>query len=290
MVKAKKTPKIIGIGDVVFDIFPDSRKLGGAPADFLKYAVMYGAEGHLISAVGADDLGREVVTELKKAQIDPVLAITPYPTGRVLIFNNTGKGPVAHILENAAWDYIPYTGTAEECVKKADAVYFGTLSMRNAYSRGTILDLIDIAPKNAYRFFDINLRQNYYQQSLIFQLLERADIFKVNAEEFKALKNILNLSGSLESVAQKLQEKYDLKYFIFTNSSEENRIFGPDNQVTVMQNKDLQQTFAFGVGNAFSGAFMSAIAQGKSQQEAHEIANKAASEVCLNLKGVQRAS
>ena len=88
-----KKPQVAAIGEIVSDILPDSRKLGGAPADFLHYAVKSGADGHLISAIGADDLGREVVAELNKFGIKPVLAITPYPTGRVLIFRSPSGGP-----------------------------------------------------------------------------------------------------------------------------------------------------------------------------------------------------
>ena len=90
-----KKPQVAAIGEIVSDILPDSRKLGGAPADFLHYAVKSGADGHLISAIGADDLGREVVAELNKFGIKPVLAITPYPTGRVLIFRSPSGGHTA---------------------------------------------------------------------------------------------------------------------------------------------------------------------------------------------------
>ena len=92
-----KKPQVAAIGEIVSDILPDSRKLGGAPADFLHYAVKSGADGHLISAIGADDLGREVVAELNKFGIKPVLAITPYPTGRVLIFRSPSGGHTGRV-------------------------------------------------------------------------------------------------------------------------------------------------------------------------------------------------
>ncbi len=276
-------PQVIGIGEVVFDIMPDSRKLGGAPADFLHYAVKYGAEGKLISAIGADDLGREVVSELDKFEITPVLSVTPYPTGRVLIFNTPSGGHTAHILENAAWDYIPFSEAAEQSVQSADAVYFGTLAMRKAYSRNTVLELIDAAPENAYRFFDVNLRQNYYSEELIYDLLKRANILKLNIEELKILKNILNLRGSAEAICLNLKDKYKMSYVILTDAAKESRIWG--NEATVVKNSRIHQSFAFGAGNAFAGAFITSVLKGSGQQEAHEAANAAAIEICRSKKG-----
>lgn len=284
MTSKVKKPYVVGLGEVVFDILPDSRKLGGAPADFLNYAVKNGAESYLISAIGADDLGREVVSELKKFSITPVLSITPYPTGKVLIFSTPNGNYTAHILENAAWDYIPYTTASEECVKKADGIYFDTLSMRKPYSKETILDLIDVAPKGAYKFFDINLRQTDYNKNLIKELLERANILKLNSEELKILKTLFKLNGTTDEICLALKKDYALKYLILTNGTKESFIYG-DKETTQVSNKSLQQAFAYGAGNAFAGAFMSAILLGKSQKEAHDIANDAAVYVCQMKKG-----
>ena len=280
MTEKIKIPKIIGIGEVVFDILPDKRKLGGAPVDFLRYAIKSGADGCLISAIGADDLGREVISELKKFEISHLLSITPYPTGRVLIFNNPSNGYTAHILENAAWDYIPFTENAKNTIQKADAIYFGTLALRKPYSQSTILDLIDEAPQSAYKLFDINLRQNYYTADLISQLLKRATILKLNVEELKVLTSLFKLPSHAEDSCLMLKEKYKLKYLIFTNGAKESHIFG-DDIVTKMQNASLEQVFSYGAGNAFTGTFISAILRGCTQQEAHQLANNMAVEVCL---------
>ncbi|MBR5599219.1 MAG: carbohydrate kinase [Alphaproteobacteria bacterium] len=278
-------PHIAGIGEVVYDILPDSRKLGGAPADFLSYAEKYGANVSIVSAIGADDLGREVISELNKFNIEPVLAVTPYPTGRVIIFKG-GSNYVAHILENAAWDYIPYTNNAEACVMKADAIYFGTLGLRRPYSMGTILDLIDAAKDCKYKFFDMNLRQNYYSKNLILELLKRANILKVNLQEFKILKNILNLEGSDEDICLNLKNKYELEYLIFGDTAKESKIFGKNNEITTIKNPKLHQSFASGTGNAFGGTFLSAILQGKSQSDAHQTANDVAISICKEVEEI----
>lgn len=285
MTGAARKPQVIGLGEVVFDIMPDSRKLGGAPVDFLNYAVKYGANGHLISAIGADDLGREVISELNKFEINPVLAVTPYPTGRVLIFKSPSGGYTAHILENAAWDYIPETTAAEQCMATADAVYFGTLALRKAYSKTTVLDLLDAAPREAYKFFDINLRQNYYDEEIIRSLLERANILKLNVEELKTIKTLLGLRGYNDDICLRIKKQYNLKYLILSDAAKESKIWGENNLLTVVKNSRIHQSFAFGAGNAFAGAFITAILNGKEQQEAHETANQAAVEVCRATKG-----
>lgn len=279
-----KKPQIVGIGEVVFDIFPDSRKLGGAPADFLHHAVKNGADGYLISAIGADDLGREIISELNKFKVNPVLAVTPYPSGRVLIFKSPDGVHSAHILENAAWDYIPFTQNAEDCIKKADAVYFGTLALRKAYSKETILDLIDSAPENAIKYFDINLRQNYYDKQLLETLLKKSNILKLNIAELKTLKSLLNLRGANDDMCLKLKKLYNLNYIILSDAVKETKIYG-NSDITCIKNTKIHSSFAFGLGNAFGGAFVTSILKGLSQQEAHEIANKTALEVYRSIKG-----
>ncbi len=280
MTEKTKKPHVVAIGEVVFDIMPDSRKLGGAPADFLNYAVKFGAKGSLVSAIGADDLGREIITELNKYDITPVLAVTPYPTGRVLIFKNSNGKHTAHILENAAWDYIPYTEAADQCVRDADAVFFGTLALRNPYSRATILDLIDAAPRSAFKFFDVNLRQDYYNKETIKALLQKANVLKLNTDELKIIKSLLRISGNMEDMCIKLKEEFGLQYLIITDVTKENRIYGKD--ITVVRNSSsIKQAFAYGAGNAFAGAFITSLLNGTSQQEAHDAANQAAIEVWL---------
>ena len=139
--------------------------------------------------------------------------------------------------------------------------------------------MISSVPKTAFKFFDINLRQDYYDKFLVAKLLELADILKLNIGELKILKNILKLSGSIDDMCMQIKAQYQLKYLILNDTAKESRIFGET--LTFVKNDGIQQSFAYGAGNAFAGAFMTSILKGKSQQEAHEIANQAAVEVCL---------
>ena len=134
-------------------------------------------------------------------------------------------------------------------------------------------------------FFDVNLRQNYYSKDLIIELLKRANILKFNMEELKVLKSLLNLKGGVDDICRNLMDKYKLKYLILSDGAKENRIFGNDGTITNIKNSRLHQSFAHGVGNAFAGSFLGAILANKTQQEAHEIANSVAVDICKQLKG-----
>lgn len=282
MAEVSKKIRVVGIGEVVYDILPDNRKLGGAPACFLKYVVEANSDAYLISAIGADDLGREVVSELNKFEIKPVLEITPYPTGRVLVFNNPIGGNTSHILENAAWDYIPFSEAAELCVKNADVVYFDSLALRKSYSRATISDLLDGVGSETLKFFDINLRHNYYDKEVIAEFLMKADILRITAAELRILRNIYHLRGSNEDVCNKIKKEYNLKYIIYDNLKEV-CIYGDDG-VTETKNARINQNLAEDGGIVFAYTFIKELINNKLQKDAHIEANKIAIEFCESVK------
>lgn len=283
MAEISKNTKIVGVGEVVYDILPDDRKLGGAPIDFLRYAVKNGGDSYIISAIGADDLGREVVSELNKLEITPVLEITPYPTGRVLIFNNPIGGQTSHVLENASWDYIPFSEASEQCIKTADVVYFSSLALRKAYTRATIADLLDAVDEKTIKFFDINLQANYYNADVISEFLYKTDILRVNANELKVLRNLLHIRGTNDDVCEKIKRDYNLKYLIFYDNLKEVRILG-DNEVSETKNLRINQMYAEQAGVAFSYTFITEIINGIPQKDAHDEANKKAIEFCKTLR------
>ena len=180
-----KKPVIVGIGELLWDVLPTGKRAGGAPVNFVYHATQLGAEGYAISAVGNDLAGTEILQELDKNGIGHSIATVDYPTGTVLVELNKGI-PTYNIVEGVAWDHIPLTEEAINIVKKADAVCFGTLAQRNPESRKTLNTLLSYAPKSAMRFFDINIRQKYYSEELIKDLLQQANVFKLNDEELAA--------------------------------------------------------------------------------------------------------
>ena len=271
-------PIVVGIGELLWDIFPTGKRAGGAPANFVYHASALGAQGFAISAVGEDELGREILQELDKNHISYSCAKVPYPTGTVQVTLHNGQ-PSYEIVENVAWDHIPLTQQAIDILKRTDAVCFGSLALRSEESRTTILSLLDDAPESALRFFDINLRQHYYSKELIEQLLQKANIFKINDEELAILAKLFHLTGDEPTQARTLLEKYHLNYVVLTAGDKYSAIYTPT-QVSRIDTPRVQVADTVGAGDSFSGAFVTGLLTGKTLRDAHEQAVQTAAFVC----------
>lgn len=275
---ADKKPFIVGIGELLWDVFPTGKRAGGAPVNFVYHAAQAGAEGCAVSAVGDDKLGREILQELKNSGIRGIISTVPYSTGRVLVELKDGI-PSYTIVENVAWDHLPLTPEALAAVSRADAVCFGTLSLRSTHTRDTVKKLLAATPQTALRFFDINLRQSYYSKELVEDLLAFANVFKLNDEELAVLRELFGLTGSDEEVCRALVRRYQLRYLIFTAGDKYSIIYTPD-EVSHMDTPRVDVVDTVGAGDSFSGAFVCAVLSGKTLRQAHESAVQTAAFVC----------
>ena len=271
-------PLVVGVGELLWDVFPDRKKAGGAPINFVYHATQMGAEGCAVSAVGDDALGAEIVRELEKNNICNCIEKVEYPTGSVLVELNDGL-PSYNIIEDVAWDHIPLTEQAIDLVKVADAVCFGTLAQRSTVSRKTIKTLLECAPENAIRFFDINLRQHYHSKELIEESLREANVFKLNDEELVALRSMFGLEGSDDDVCRMFMSEYNLRYVALTAGGDSSTIYSQEEK-SVIPTPKVQVADTVGAGDSFSGAFVYSILTGKSLSEAHREAVDIAAFVC----------
>lgn len=271
-------PIVVGIGELLWDVFPTGKRAGGAPINFVYHATQMGAEGYAISAVGNDVSGTEIIQELEKSHICNSLGIVEHPTGSVMVELKAGI-PTYTIIEGVAWDYIPLTQEAIDLVKKADAICFGTLALRASSSRETILSLLSYAREDALRFFDINIRQSYYSKELIEALLHKANVFKINDDEMELIRTMCDLEGTDEEVCRKLIAKYNLRYMVLTAGSSFSSIYTADETSTIPTPK-VEVVDTVGAGDSFSGAFIYSILTGKSLREAHQAAVETAAFVC----------
>lgn len=271
-------PIVVGIGELLWDVLPTGKKAGGAPINFVYHATQLGSEGYAISAVGKDELGEEIVQELDNNHIAHCIESVDYPTGTVEVTLEKGI-PTYNIIENVAWDHIPVSSKAIEIVKEAKAICFGTLAQRNMDSRKALTELLSYAPEDALRFFDINIRQNYYSKELILDLLEKANILKINDEELEMLRPMMGLEGDYEVCCKALLEKYGLKYVILTAGSKFSAIYSTDEN-SVIGTPKVAVADTVGAGDSFSGAFVYYILAGKSLKEAHRKAVNTAAFVC----------
>ena len=272
----KKTdkPVIIGIGELLWDMLPAGKRAGGAPINFVYHATQLGAEGYAISAVGNDALGDEIVDELKKSGIRYCLTRNDYPTGHVKVTLNNGI-PAYEIVENVAWDHLRATDEAIRLVERADAVCFGTLALRGAETKSAVETLLAHTPDQALRFFDVNLRGNYYSRPLIEELLSKANVFKINDEEIIVLKRLFGIDGGEAEVCREFIRQFHLKYTIFT-AGEKYSVIYTENEESYLPTPKVNVADTVGAGDSFSGAFVYNILTGKSLREAHAAAVKTA--------------
>lgn len=270
-----KKPVVVGIGELLWDMLPTGKKAGGAPINFVYHASRLGAEGYAISAVGDDELGHEILGELDNNSIRYLIEKVPYPTGTVQVTLQNGV-PDYIINERVAWDHLSPTSNAIDLAERADAICFGTLGQRSAQSRETIQAILSFAPDDAYRCFDINLRQHYYTKELIEEL---ANVLKVNDGELVVLREMFHLEGTDKEVAHWFIERYNLRLVVLTAGSAYSTIYTA-NEESTLQTPEVQVADTVGAGDAFSGALIISLLKGASLKEAHEFAVRTAAYVC----------
>lgn len=271
-------PLVIGVGELLWDLFPEGKKAGGAPANFVYHASHLGAEGYAVTAVGDDALGDGIIAELERNGINYIIEKTGFPTGTVEVELTRGI-PQYTITENAAWDYIPLTAKALETAAAADAVCFGTLGQRSTVSRSTIRAVVENTGPDALRCFDINLRQHFYSRELVEESLDMCNVFKLNDEELAIVKNMFGLEGSDERVCRRFMDEYGLKYVILTGGADFSAVYSPA-EASVIATPFVQVKDTVGAGDAFLAAFIVGILKGGTVADAHEMAVNQAALVC----------
>ncbi len=275
----KSRPIIIGVGEILWDILPNGRQVGGAPINFVYHASKLGADCYAITAIGNDSLGDEIMKKVDDIGINHIIERVPYSTGTVNV--NLQEGiPNYTINEGVAWDYIPLTIEMKELAKRADAICFGTLAQRSEISRITIQSLLALVPDTAYRIFDINLRQHYYSKEIITASLKYCNVLKMNDEELKLIIAILGIEADNNiDACDYLIKTFNLKFLILTAGADYSAIFTPKTNSFIKTPK-VNVIDTIGAGDAFTGSFISSILKGKMITEAHDDAVKKSAHVC----------
>lgn len=273
----KKT--IVGIGEILWDIFPDRKALGGAPANFAYHCMQLGHEAYAISAIGKDPLGAEVKKELANKGLQHILQEVSYPTGKVLVtLAETGSGSY-DIQENVAWDHISFTQELEQLAHRTDAVCFGSLAQRSEETASTIHRFLAAMPAESIKIFDINLRLNYYSEALIRSSLEHATMLKLNDEEVSTVALLLKLDGSIEAVCQQVLELFALDSVILTRGAYGCNIYTAGGS-NYHPSKEVSVIDTVGAGDSFTAAYVSALLAGRSRPDAIRFSTQVAAFVC----------
>jgi fructokinase len=288
-----KSFNIIGLGEVLWDVFPDGPRFGGAPANMAcAIADLLGNEANvtIVSAVGNDILGRDAIQSLKQHNIDvSALQTPPFPTGTVTVNLDESHQATYQFAENCAWDNITWFESLRDLASKADAICFGSLAQRGATSRQTIQKLIRAMPANALKIFDVNLRAPFYTAETIIQSLELANILKLNEEELVIIADMLAIldetnRNDTKCLLKTIQQQFQLSCIALTKGSEGAILLYHDQQVTVpIVPTTVVDTV--GAGDAFTAALTLGLLQDKPLIEIACYATKVSSYLCSQRGG-----
>lgn len=272
--------KIVGIGEILWDVFPQGKVLGGAPANFAYHVSQFGLEGVAVSAIGNDSLGREITANLQEKALQTAIQVVEQPTGTVQVTLDEKGIPQYEICENVAWDNIPFTAELEALAAETQTVCFGSLAQRNEVSHKTILRFLDALPADALKVFDINLRQHFYNKTLIEESLKRCNILKINDDEVKIVAELFQWAYLSElEVCLRLKSDFDLHMVVLTKGTEGSHVFSND-KTTFKPTPIVEVADTVGAGDSFTATFVAAILKGKDLEVAHELAVQVSAFVC----------
>ncbi len=213
---------VIGLGEVLWDVFPEASYFGGAPVNFACHAAALGAKVFVVSAVGKDLLGRDAIKELcaRKVSIEYLQSDSPYRTGTVDVVTD-GNGQASYrFAENTAWDHIEWSDRMVSLAKCCDTVCFGSLAQRNSVSRQTIHNFLQATRIDCLRIFDVNLRQDFYSREVVERSLEFASVLKLNEDELPTVLQLLDApSGSHQENIHWLSRTYSLSHVALTRGA-----------------------------------------------------------------------
>ena len=273
---------VVGMGEALWDILPEGKKIGGAPANFAYHVSQFGLPSCVVSAVGNDSLGKEIVDNLTSKGLNHHINEVPYPTGTVQVKIDQAGIPQYDIKENVAWDNIPYTASLRELAQNTRAFCFGSLAQRNVVSRETIQSYLDAMPQtdDTLVVFDVNLRQGFYSKEILCTSMQRCNILKINDEELVTVSRMFGYPGiDLQDKCWILLGKYNLRMLILTCGINGSYVFTPG-RVSYQPTPSVEVADTVGAGDSFTAAFIASLLRGKSVAEAHKVAVETSAFVC----------
>ncbi|MDD4971286.1 MAG: carbohydrate kinase [Paludibacter sp.] len=271
---------IVGLGEILWDVFPNGKVLGGAPANFAYHVSQFGYEGYAVSAIGNDPLGNEIIENLSSKDLKYLIEKTPYATGTVQVTLNGNGIPQYEICENVAWDNIPFTAEMEALARRTETVCFGSLAQRNTASRTTINRFLDCVPETALKIFDINLRQHFYTLELIEHALSRCNVLKINDDEIIIVGQLFGWESKSElEICNQLLHSCDLEIVVLTKGTEGSYVV-TQNETSFRPTPLVEVADTVGAGDSFTAAFVASLLHGQSISDAHQLAVDVSAFVC----------
>ena len=273
---------VVGMGEALWDVLPEGKKIGGAPANFAYHVSQFGLPSRVVSAVGEDKLGAEILDNFREKKLNCMIEQVPYPTGTVQVELDAEGVPCYDIKEGVAWDNIPYTNALEGLAHCTRAVCFGSLAQRSIVSRETINRFLDAMPvtDDTLKIFDVNLRQGFYTKEILCNSFQKCNILKINDEELVTVSRMFGYPGiDLQDKCWILLAKYNLKMLILTCGVNGSYVFTPGN-VSFVETPKVEVADTVGAGDSFTATFVAALLKGMPITEAHRLAVEVSAFVC----------
>jgi fructokinase len=267
---------IVGLGEVLWDLLPAGKQLGGAPANFAYMARLLGDQGIVASRIGGDVLGAELRDTLAKLGLETsfVQSDQKHATGTVKVEVDRDGQPIYEITESVAWDFLECNLEWQSLARQADAICFGSLAQRSPKSRETIRRFLKDARPDAVRVFDVNLRQEFYSADVIAESAKLADIIKLNDNEFPKVMQLLGLAYDDEKTsAQRLVHATGVKLVCVTRGSQGSLLVDA-NASDEHPGSSIRVADTVGAGDAFAAALVHHFLRGSSLAEMNEAANR----------------
>jgi fructokinase len=285
-VTSSKNFFVIGLGELLWDMFPEGKQLGGAPANFAYMTSLLGDEGIVASRVGGDALGRAAGRRLERLGLraSHLQLDRAYPTGTVKVSVDPSGQPTFEIAESVAWDFFEWTPEWRSLAERADAVCFGTLAQRCPQSRATIRQFLSAVRPGVTRVFDVNLRQSFYNAETLSESAKLADVMKVNNDELPIVAKLLQIPFIYDEsrAAHWLRDILGLKLVCITRGPKGSLLVSAD-EVSEHPGFRVHVADTVGAGDAFTAALVYHYLRHASVSTLNEAANRMGSWVASQI-------
>jgi len=275
-------PVIVGLGEVLWDVFPDGPRFGGAPANYAcsVAALSSDVDAFMVSSVGQDDLGRQAEAELRQRGVDTsTLQSHEKQTGKVDILVDDQGIATYEFAADTAWDNLKWTPELESLAQRTTAVCFGSLGQRSPESRRTMQAFVSATNAQCLKIFDINLRPPFFDDDVIVESLELANVLKLNDDELPVVTKLSNLQGTEAQQLEAIAERWNLTTIALTRGANGAAIFH-EGSVSESDPVSTDVIDTVGAGDSFTATMTLGLLAGKSPIEICQHACRVAAYVC----------
>jgi fructokinase len=281
-----KRPLFIGIGEILWDLLPSGKLLGGAPGNVAAMATQLGLHGMVVSAVGDDPYGREILEQMDRNGVDRsgIRTLKDLPTGVVDVTLDSAGVPTFSIRQPAAWDAIAFDEKLERVAQSADAVVFGTLAQRDPRSRKGITEFLRAVRPGCLKVCDVNFRPPFVSEAIIIDSLNLADVVKLNDTELPTVAKMLGMTGDVSTLLRDLRARFDLDLVVYTQGDKGSRMISSQYE-GIHPGFKAQVVDTVGAGDSFIAVVTAGLLMGLDLDRIQDLANQVAAFVCSKAGG-----